>query len=173
MQQGLLETQDSVGNAAGGQGVSSSLNLDDGAQYQWFLRQNHLVTLNTKDARVPLRDVLADLGKQAGVAVLIDPAVPRGVEFVINASIPPHPLKEVLNLLASQAHLEWRWLNNRVFITTTPQLLLYLRGTQLPTVGGTTVPPQRSAAPQNAAPPTDKKADDKSEQANKDKSKGN
>ena len=168
-----LGAQDSFSNAIMGRTVTSSLNLDDSEQYKWFLRQNRLVTINTKGQGVPARDVLLDLGKQAGVTILIDPAVPRGTEFVVNASVPPRPLNEVLNLLAYQAHLEWRWLNNRIFITTTPQLLLYLRGTQFPTLGGVTILPQRSAVPQNAAPPADKKADDKTEQASKDKPKEN
>ena len=168
-----LGTQDYAASITMGRTVPLSLNLDDDAQYKWFLRQNRLVTINTKGQGASVRDVLLDLGKQTGVTILIDPAVPRGTEFVVNASIPPRPLNEVLNLLAYQAHLEWRWLNNQILITTTPQLLLYLRGTQLPTVGGITVQPQRAAVPQNAAPTTDKKADGKTEQADKDKPKGN
>jgi hypothetical protein len=168
--------QDNVGrSAAMGLAESDSPNLDNGAQYQLFLRQNRLVTINTKGQDVPVRDVLSDLGRQSGVAILIDPAVPRGMEFVVNASIPPRPLNEVLNILASRAHLEWRWLNNRIFITTTPQLLLYLRGTQLPTLGGITILPQRPILQQNTAPSTDQKAEEKKTdgQANKEKPKGN
>ncbi len=122
-------------------------NLEDSAQYQLFLKQNNFVMFNTQERDTPVRDVLLDLSRQSGVPIYIDPAVPGGDAFVVNGYVTPRPLVEVLNYLAYKARLEWRWINNRVYVTTTPQLNLFLHGSLLP-------PPQGGAgvlpAQQNA-----------------------
>ena len=110
-------------------------NLADAAQYQLFLKQNNFVTFNTQEQDRPVRDVLADLSAQSGVTIFVDPAVPSGASFVVNGYITPRPLSEVLNYLAYRARLEWHWINNRIFITITPQLNLLLRGQPLPFQG--------------------------------------
>ncbi len=124
-------------------------NLEDSAQYQLFLKQNNFVMFNTQEQDRPVRDILLDLSRQSGVPIYIDPAVPGGDAFVINGYVTPRPLVEVLNYLAYKARLEWRWINNRVYVTITPQLNLYLHGSLLsPPQGGAGV----SSSQQNTRP---------------------
>ncbi len=104
--------------------AAQDFDLGNTGQYQLFLKQNNLVSINTKNEKKPMQDILADLGKQAGVPILIDPDVPKGDDFVLSATIPARPLNEMLNILAYYARLEWRWVNGRIYITTTPQLQL-------------------------------------------------
>ena len=149
-------------NSAEGNGALSLPNMNDSTQYQMFLKQNNLVSVNTKGEEMAVRDILLDMGRQAGVSILIAPEVPRGADFVLNGYITPRPLAELLNILAYKAHLDWRWVNNRIFVTTTPQLQFYLRGALMPPPnGGITVLPSRS--PGRTAPDPAKKPDSKSD----------
>ena len=164
------DTEASIGKPYGLIGDGALPNLEDGTQYQVFMKQNHLVYVNTKGEDMAVRDILLDMGRQAGIAILIDPAVPHGKDFVLNGSISARPMAELLNILAYKAHLEWRWVNNRILVTTTPQLQFYLRGALLPLPNsGVTVLPSRGDRPAPAN--SDKKTDSKSEDSSKEKPK--
>lgn len=153
----------------------SELEFANPGQYQSFMKQNNFVSVNTRGEKAPVLQILADLSRQAGVPILIDPDVPKAEEFVVSATIPARPLNEMLNILGYYARLEWRWVNGRIYVTTTPQLHLYLHGAMLPApsngdnIGnGITVLPQRSAAPQNQAPQKRAEAVEKGKEDKKD-----
>lgn len=151
-------------------------NLQDSAQYQLFLKQNNFVMFNTQEHDTPVRDVLLDLSRQSGVPIYIDPAVPGGDTFVVNGYVTPRPLVEVLNYLAYKARLEWRWINNRVYVTTTPQLNLFVHGSLLPPPQGgrsTSSSQQNTRVQQNAhgARPVMPQTQSKPETADKAKPK--
>lgn len=110
---------------------NGTLNLDDPTQYQAFLKQFRMVAVNTRGVEVPVRDVLQDIGKQAGIGMYIDPSVPTGTDFVMKGSIAPRPLANLLSILCYNAHLEWQLVNGRIFITATPQFKLRLNNSIL------------------------------------------
>ena len=153
----------------------SDLEFANTGQYQTFMKQNHLVAINTRGEKVPVLQVLADLSRQANVPILVDPDVPKGKEFVVSAAIPACPLNVMLNYLGYGLRLEWRWVNSRIYITTTPEIQPYLHGVPLPApangnnIGsGITILPQRSTAPQNQAPQKRSEDAEKSKEDKKD-----
>ena len=154
----------------------SEPDLSDGGQYLTFKKQNSFVSVNTRGEKVPMQQVLADLSRQASVPILVDPDVPKGEEFLVDAAIPALPLNEMLNFLGYRARLEWRWVNGRIYVTATPQLKLYLRGSMLSdpansgNIGnGITVLPRRAAAPTTQEPQKKPEDADKSKKEQKDK----
>jgi hypothetical protein len=102
--------------------------------YQQFLKQNNFVAYNTNSQEIPIADMLQQLGQQAGVQILIDPSVPRGRAFRIDLVLTPRPLPEALNILTRSALLEWRWIGNRIFVTTTPSFKIFYGNMQVPQV---------------------------------------
>jgi hypothetical protein len=102
--------------------------------YQQFLRDNNYVGINTQGQRVPVTEVLDQLARQANVPLIVDPSVPQGDKFSINANISPRPFQDTLNLLAPPARLEWRWVGNSVLITTTPEFQLFWGEAETPRV---------------------------------------
>ncbi len=108
------------------EGYDASLSRNgDGAgsesQLQEVMRQNRFVTFRVPtDKPAPVIDVLKDLGAQASVPILIDPGVPNGKKFTIRGSMSPRPLSDALNLLAPYARLEWKWVGDSIFVTTSP-----------------------------------------------------
>lgn len=95
--------------------------------YQQFLKQNNFVYFSIpKEKPEPIFSVLQLWSKQANVPILVDPSVPRGSKFVIRGSIPPRPIMDALNSLAPYARLEWKWVGNSIFVTTTPDFEMLL-----------------------------------------------
>lgn len=105
-------------SANGVQGLS-------GDGYQLFLKDNNYVGLNTQGQQMPVIDLLQQLARQTNVPMIIDPSVPTGRKFRMSANIPARPLPETLNLLAPYARLEWRWVGNSIFVSTTPEFQLF------------------------------------------------
>jgi hypothetical protein len=103
------------------------LDMSYNEDYQQFLKQNNFVYFSIpKDKPEPIFSVLQLWSKQANVPILVDPSVPRGSKFVIRGSIPPRPIMDALNSLAPYARLEWKWVGNSIFVTTTPDFEMLL-----------------------------------------------
>jgi hypothetical protein len=99
-------------------------------QYGNFLKQNGLVAINTNGNAVPMSDLFAELSRQTGTVILLDPSVPRGSKFRINLALPACTLTEALNVILPAAHLRWRTLNGSTYISATPDFQLFF-GSQL------------------------------------------
>jgi hypothetical protein len=81
-----------------------------------------------------VRDLLLALGREANVPVVIDPSVPSGEKFRLRGNLPPRPLPELFNYLTPPARLEWRWVGNSIFVTTTPEFQLFWGESEVPRV---------------------------------------
>lgn len=93
---------------------------------QPLLNQNGLVTIHVApDQPVPVTELLQEFGRQASVPILIDPNVPKGKAFRVSGNI-TRPLPEALNYLTLAAHLEWRYVGNSIFVTTTPDFQIFV-----------------------------------------------
>ncbi len=90
-----------------------------------YLKENNLIAINTGNIAVPVADVLAELGRQANVPILIDPMVPRGSKFRITLTLPACSLNEALNLVLPPAHLLWRTINNAIYVTPKPDFQIF------------------------------------------------
>jgi hypothetical protein len=99
-----------------------------------YLRQNNLVAINTHGVAVPVTDVLAELSRQSGTAIMLDPTVPRGARFRITLSLPACSLTEALNLILPPARLKWRTINNAIFVTPTPEFQIFYGSAPVPYV---------------------------------------
>jgi hypothetical protein len=99
-------------------------------QYGAFLKQSGLVAINTNGNAVPMSDLFAELSRQSGTPILLDPSVPRGSKFRINLSLPACTLSEALNIILPAAHLRWRALNGTTYVSATPDFQLFF-GTQM------------------------------------------
>ena len=99
-------------------------------QYGAFLKQNGLVAINTSGNAVPMSDLFAELSRQSGTPILLDPSVPRGSKFRINLSLPACTLAEALNIILPAAHLRWRALNGTTYVSATPDFQLFF-GSQI------------------------------------------
>jgi hypothetical protein len=122
------DTAGNTGNGAAAQQLDAQtmLNLKDQSDYAEFLKQNNFVFFRIPSSeRVPVSSVLQQMSQQANVPILVDPNVPSGPKFSIHGTLSPRPLPDALNILASAAHLDWRWINNTVYITTTPEFELF------------------------------------------------
>ena len=102
--------------------------------YGYYLKQNSLLTINTNGVAIPVSDVLAELSRQSGVPIMLDPSVPRGPKFRINLSLPPCSLNEALNLVLPPAKLRWRMINNRVYVTPNPDFQIFYGSAPTPYV---------------------------------------
>jgi len=128
--------------------------------YNLFLKSNSLVYFAAKEKPTPIYDILQQFGLQAGVPLLIDPSVPKGSKFVVKGTLSPRPLPDALNLLAPYARLEWRWLGDSIFVSTTPEFELLLQDVSVAKVTGNAERSrQREVMPNN----------DKKGETNKDK----
>ena len=111
--------------------------MQNGAAYDGFVRQNGLVSLDTKGQKMPVSQALQQLGQQANVLILLDPSVPSDEKFTIRAAIPPRSFQDVLTLLASYAQLNWRYLgnqSNRILVTPAPEFQLFWGESNTPRV---------------------------------------
>lgn len=99
-----------------------------------YLKQNNLIAINTKGVAVPFSDVFAELSKQSGVPILLDPAVPRGPKFRITLTLPACSLNEALNLILPPARLRWRTINNSIWVTPTPDFQIFYGSSPVPNV---------------------------------------
>lgn len=145
----IVGTARPVGAAksVGGSNAKPAREEDGALNYQGFLYQNRLVSINTNHQDVPVRDILLEIGKQVGIPVLINPSVPSGSKFVLNGFITPRPYTNLLTVLCEKAQLEWRMVNERIMIVATPQFKLRLNNTAvLPQTPGVIVLPERSGA---------------------------
>ena len=97
-----------------------------------YLRKNNLIAINTHGAAVPVSDVLAELSRQSGTAIMLDPTVPRGSRFRITLSLPACSLTEALNLILPPARLRWRTINSAIFVTPTPEFQIFFGSAPVP-----------------------------------------
>ena len=108
-----------------------------------------------------MRDLLQEVGRQAGLPVFIDPSVPSGKDFVLNGFITPRPYADLLTILCYKAQLDWRFVNGSIFIVATPQFKLRLNNAILvPQAPGVIVLPSGRATDADSKKP-EKKASDK------------
>lgn len=99
----------------------------------------------------PVVDVLRNIASQAGVPLVVDPAMPRDLSFRFSGHM-VKPLPEALNLLAEAAHLEWRDLNGVLFVTTQPDFKVALgQSTQARPTGAPARPPAEGATAQSGS----------------------
>lgn len=101
----------------------NSLSLENG--YTRFFQENGLYSLNTQQARVPVTDILTELGRQSGITVLLDPELPKDGRFRIRGKTPPRTFEETLNLITLSSRLEWRRVGNTVLVSPTPEFELF------------------------------------------------
>jgi hypothetical protein len=140
--------------------VTTSTPAQADAAADSLLNANNLVRLYIPhDQYVPVRDVLEQLAQQAKVPMLIDPQVPAGPKFRLNGSIPARTLPEALNLLAPTARLEWRWVGDTIYVTTTPDFQIFFGDSNVPRAA---YPPasssqSRAAGQKSASPASPKK----------------
>lgn len=121
---------------------------------QQLRTNNNLVELRIPpDQTLPVRDALQQLAAQANVPMLIDPQVPSGPKFRVTGTIPARSLPEALNLLAPTARLEWKWVGDTIFVTTTPEFQLFFGDSNVPRA---TYPPAAPPALYNAPAPSGK-----------------
>ncbi|HZP82787.1 MAG TPA: hypothetical protein VFB21_14195 [Chthonomonadaceae bacterium] len=121
---------------------------------QQLRASNNLVELRIPpDQTLPVRDALQQLAAQANVPILIDPQVPSGPKFRVSGTIPARPLPEALNLLAPTARLEWKWVGDTIFVTTTPEFQLFFGDSNVPRA---TYPPAAPSALNSAPAPSAK-----------------
>lgn len=121
---------------------------------QQLRTNNNLVELRIPpDQTLPVRDALQQLAAQANVPMLIDPQVPSGPKFRVAGTIPARSLPEALNLLAPTARLEWKWVGDTIFVTTTPEFQLFFGDSNVPRA---TYPPAAPPALYNAPAPSGK-----------------
>ena len=99
-----------------------------------FLKQNNLVTINTQGLEVPVTEVFAELQRQSNIAILVDPDIPRGPKFRMQLTLRPTSLTDALNLLCPALHLNWRRLNNSLFITPTSDFQIYWGNSNQPRI---------------------------------------
>lgn len=97
--------------------------LNDG--YTRFFQENGLYSVNTQQERVPVFDILTELGRQSGVTVLVDPELPKDGRFRIKGKTPPRTFDETLNLITLSSRLEWRRVGNTVIVSPTPEFELF------------------------------------------------
>ena len=110
-----------------------TFSLNSQTAYQQFLTQNNFVTVNIPRGQPEaVSDILLQLGKQANVPILLDPSVPNGPRFRIDGKISPRPLPDALNILSYYGRLEWRWIGDKIFVTTTPDFQLYFGESSAP-----------------------------------------
>lgn len=108
----------------------SGINADKAVEN--YLRQNNLVAINTHGVALPVSDVLAELSRQSGVPILLDPMVPRGARFRINLSLPACSLDEALKLILPPARLQSRIVNNHIYVTPTPEFQIFFGSAPVP-----------------------------------------
>ena len=122
---------------------------------QPLLNQNGLVTIHVApDQPIPVTELLQEFGKQASVPILIDPNVPKGKAFRVSGNI-TRPLPEALNYLTLAAHLEWRYVGNSIFVTTSPDFQIFV-GDMLTPRAIYPPPTQRSVSQQRLSLPQQK-----------------
>ena|GEM_PF-1432624 len=102
--------------------------------YGSLLANNGLVAINTQGVAQPVSDVLSELSRQSGVAILLDPLVPRGARFRMTLTLPACSLPEALNLILPLARLRWRTINNAVYITPAPEFQIFYGSAPTPYV---------------------------------------
>lgn len=125
--------QSPLGTATPANGALDSMALKEANVYQRFLTQNNLVAYRTpKGQPAPMTDVLTELGRQANIPILIDPDVPTGPKFRLEGTISARPLPDALNILSLIGHLEWRWVGDKVFVTTSPDFSVFYGDSDLP-----------------------------------------
>ena len=97
-----------------------------------YLKKNNLLSINTHGAAVPVSDVLAELSRQSGTPIMLDPTVPRGPRFRITLSLPACSLTEALNLILPPARLRWRTINNDIYVTPSPEFQVFYGSAPIP-----------------------------------------
>jgi hypothetical protein len=122
--QGGRLSQNSAVNGVNGPMGGVSLAPEQDA-YATLLKSNGLYGVNTQGEQVPVSDILTELGKQAGVTVLLDPDLPKDARFRMRAKLPPRTLDETLNMLTSGAFLEWRKVGNTIIVSPTPEFQVF------------------------------------------------
>ncbi|HZO91687.1 MAG TPA: hypothetical protein VFB38_25420 [Chthonomonadaceae bacterium] len=143
--------------------------------YRQLKNQYNYVELYTQPGQsLPVRDAIEQLAAQANVPVLIDPKVPAGPKFRLEGSISARSLPDALNILTSIARLEWKWVGDKIFVTTTPDFQLFYGNTNVPRASYPPVELQQralksQARPANPGAESDKKANPKSRAGGKGK----
>ena len=118
LESGITNAPGNLSDAPG-----NSLSPDNG--YTRFFQENGLYSLNTQQARVPVTDILTELGRQSGITVLLDPELPKDKRLRIKVKTPPRTFEETLNLITSWSLLEWRRVGNTVIVSPTPEFELF------------------------------------------------
>ncbi len=107
--------------------------------------------------------MLQQFSRQADVPILIDPALRKENMLKFYGNI-VRPLPEALNLLLPAAHLEWRTINNTIFVTQAPDFRIFYGLAITPRV---TYPPNRLIPQRPATPQTQQQSGEPSGQPQK------
>jgi hypothetical protein len=103
--------------------------LQNPDSYRAFQKENGNVFINTGTQKVPVTEVLQELGRQSNTTILIDSSVPTGPKFAVQGYITPRPLAEALNVLTQSSRLTWRWLGAMVYVEALPDFQLFYNST--------------------------------------------
>jgi hypothetical protein len=118
--------------------------LQNPDNYRAFLQQNGLVYINTGGQKIPVTQVLQELGRQSNTGVILDSSIPTGAKFNLQGYITPRTLPEALNVLTQSTRLTWRWLGARVYVAALPDFQIFFNSTSPRVIfGGSAYPTQQ------------------------------